>query len=285
MRNLKLALFFLAVLIPILILGFQGPNTSESLENLQGDRIGSAEDKVESKPINKQVIVQAPENKIQQLKKKTEKHREKKVIVIDPGHQRYADFRLEKSGPKSDKWMPKMPASTYGVKTGQAEHQLTLDVANYLKKDLEKRGYKVKLTRQKNVIAKSVKERAAFAKNNKADLYIQLHADGLTNAQASGMYVITPAKANPYTTAIYKDSQKLGQSIIQHAKKQKIAVYKKGQVKSADLTALNWSKMPTVLVELGYLNNAKDDLRLSEKTYQQKLAKTIAAGIEIYYQP
>lgn len=279
-----MAIFFLSVLIPILIIGFRGPSLSVTMESLQRDTIGNAENTKESMPIKKKVVVQAPENKNQQLKVKTEKHKEKKMIVIDPGHQRYADYRLEKTGPKSTKWMPKMPASTYGVRTGQAEYQLTLDVAKYIKKDLESRGYKVKLTREKNVIAKSVKERTDFAKKHKADVYVQLHADGLTNAQASGMYIIMPSANNRYTKAIYKNSQALGESIIGTAKKQKVSVYKKGKIKSDDLTALNWSKMPTVLVELGYLNNVKDDIRLSKKSYQKKLAKTVADGIDNYYE-
>lgn len=283
MRKLIIALLFFSLLIPIVIISLQGPEMSASLDGLQRDTVSHAEEEREIVPIKKQMIVIAPENKTGQLKVKTVKHREKKVIVIDPGHQRYADYRYEKAGPKSEKWMYKMPASTYGVKTGQAEHQLTLDVANYLKSDLEKLGYNVKLTRSKNVIAKSVKERADFAAKQQSDLYIQLHADGLTNAQASGMYVITPSVDNRYTKSIYKKSQMLGDSIVEAAKKQKVAVYKTGQIKSVDLTALNWSKMPTALVELGYLNNAKDDIRLSEKSYQKQLAKTVAQGIVNYY--
>lgn len=278
-----LALFFISLAIPILMISLQDSKMTLSLENLQSDTVGHAEEEQENIPLKKKVIVKAPENKNQQLKAPAVKHREKKMIVIDPGHQRYADYRLEKAGPKSEKWMPKMPASTYGVATGQAEYQLTLNVAKYLKKDLEKLGYKVKLTREKNVIAKSVKERADFAQKNKADLYIQLHADGMTNAQASGLYVITPSKANPYTKDIYKNSQKLGQSIISVTKKQKVAIYKKGQIKMDDLAALNWAKMPTALVELGYLNNAKDDVKLSKNAYQEKLAKTLAKGVTEYY--
>lgn len=289
LRKLIIALVVLALFIPIAFVGLQGQKMEKTVSYLEQDRVGEATEQqvAEQVPVQKTVIAEVPKNEKQQLIKKPVKDKEKKekkLIVIDPGHQRYADYRLEKVAPKSDKWMPMMPASTYGVATGQAEHQLTLDVAKYLQQDLIEAGYKVKLTRNKNVIAKSVKERAQFANKQEADLYIQLHADGVTNAQASGMYVISPAKNNPYTKDIYEESNSLSQAIIQTASKEKLAIYKTGYVKSEDLSALNWSKVPTVLVELGYLNNAKDDLRLSKKSYQQKLSETITKGINQYYE-
>lgn len=289
LRKLIISIVVLSLLIPIAIVSLQGQTIEKTIDYLERDQVGQATEQqvVERAPVQTKVVAEVPKNEEQQVVKKPDKDREKierKLIIIDPGHQRYADYRLEKVAPKSDKWMPMMPASTYGVATGQAEHQLTLDVTKYLQKDLIDAGYKVKMTRNKNVIAKSVKERAQYANKHKADLYIQLHADGVTNAQASGMYVISPAKNNPHTKNIYRDSNALSQAIIQTAKKEELAIYKTGFVKSEDLNALNWSKVPTVLVELGYLNNAKDDVRLSKKSYQQKLSKTITKGINQYYE-
>lgn len=284
LRKLVIALLFLSLLIPLVVSGFQGPKLSVSLENLQRDAVSHAEEEQEQEivPIKKQVIVTAPENEGQQSVVKTEKYKEKQVIVIDPGHQRYADYRLERVGPKSQKWMPKMPASTYGVATGQAEYDVTLNVAKYLQKQLKAEGYIVKLTRTENVIAMSTKERADFAKKNKAALYIQLHADGLTNPKAQGLYVISPSKNNPFTKKTYKESQNLAQSIVLTAKESKVKVYKSGKIHSDSLSALNWAVMPSVLVELGYLNNPQDDARLAKKSYQMLLAKSISQGIKKY---
>lgn len=281
LRKLIVAIIFLACIIPIAIMGLRGPSVTSSIEGLERDMKGQAITDVLPPKIEQHVETNVPSN-VPSVVVKTVKQKEKKVIVIDPGHQRYADYRLEKVGPKSEKWMPKMPASTYGVTTGQAEHELTLKVATYLQSYLEKQGYKVKLTRQEHIIAMSTKERAGFANTSKADLYIQLHADGVTNAQGKGLYTIAPKKNNPYTKKIYKDSQSLAQAIVNSAVDNKIDVYKKGKIHSESLTALNWAKMPTVLVELGYLNNSKDDVRLAKDDYQKRMAKAIAIGIKEY---
>lgn len=282
MRNLILAIIILALCIPLAILGFYGTSMMTSIEYLQSDKVTeAAPNKIAEVPKQHKVVTNVPKNEQPKIEKKVvAKPQKKKVIVIDPGHQRYADYRLEKVGPKSNKWMPKMSASTYGVATGQAEYALTLQVAKYLQKQLKSEGYIVKLTRKEHVIAMSTKERAQYANKNKANLYIQLHADGVTNAQAQGVYVISPAANNPFTKKTYRDSQKLARSISASAKKTKVKVYKTGQLHSESLTALNWAKMPTVLVELGYLNNPKDDRRLAQKNYQLLLAKSISQGVK-----
>ncbi|MBQ0139101.1 MAG: N-acetylmuramoyl-L-alanine amidase [Kurthia sp.] len=284
MRNLIIAIVILAFCIPLAILGFYGTSMPTSIEYLQSDKVTEATpNKIAEVPIQHKVVANVPKNEQQKIEKTiTKKTKKKKVIVIDPGHQRYADYRLEKVGPKSTKWMPKMPASTYGVSTGQAEYALTLQVAEYLQKQLKREGYRVKLTRQEHVIAMSTKERADFAKKNEADLYIQLHADGVTNAQAQGLYVISPAANNPFTKKTYRESQELARSITASAKKKKVTVYKTGQLHSESLSALNWATMPTILVELGYLNNPTDDRRLAQKDYQLLLAKSISQGVKAF---
>lgn len=277
----------MALIIPIVIVAIRGQEITSSL-----DRLTSTNNQTQQQVDQPQETIKKPTEKETakpepKPDKKEESHKpdvvKPKTIVIDPGHQRYADYRLERVGKGSDEWKPMMQASTYGVVTGQAEHQLTLDVANKLKKQLAQKGYKVKLTRTENVIAMSTKQRADFARKNKADLYIQLHADGLSNAQANGMYVLVPSKDNKFTKNIYKESRKLADVLIKTAKEQKQDVYKKGIVTSANLPALNWSKMPTVLIELGYLNNPKDDRRLATAKYQNQLVENISLGVENYF--
>lgn len=276
----------MALIIPIVIVVIRGQEITSSL-----DRLTSTNNQAQQQDAQPTTPVEKPKKEVAVKKEPKPDKVEKpskpdvskpKVIVIDPGHQRYADYRLERVGKGSDEWKPMMQASTYGVVTGQSEHQLTLDVANKLKKQLAQKGYKVKLTRTENVIAMSTKQRADFAHKNKADLYIQLHADGLSNAQANGMYILVPSKDNKYTKKIYKESRKLADTVIRTAKEHKQDVYKKGIVTSANLPALNWSKMPTVLIELGYLNNPKDDRRLAQSKYQNEIVENISSGIENY---
>jgi len=47
-----------------------------------------------------------------------------------------------------------------------------------------------------------------------------------------------------------------------------------------DLTGFNWSQVPVVLVEMGFLSNYNEDQMMSNPKYQRKLMQSIADGIE-----
>jgi len=47
-----------------------------------------------------------------------------------------------------------------------------------------------------------------------------------------------------------------------------------------DLTGFNWSKVPVVLVEMGFLSNYNEDQMMSNPDYQRKLMQSIADGLE-----
>jgi N-acetylmuramoyl-L-alanine amidase len=55
-----------------------------------------------------------------------------------------------------------------------------------------------------------------------------------------------------------------------------------GLVPMTNLTGFNWSKIPVVLVEMGYMTNPQEDIKLSTPEYQYKLAQGIVTGIEKY---
>ncbi|GEK33294.1 N-acetylmuramoyl-L-alanine amidase family protein [Kurthia sibirica] len=286
MRNLMIAILVVAVVIPTSIVIFHNQQTASSVTTLENSQKTVLVDTPKKEPTvqKKLAVVDQPQSTTVKKPQMPIKKKERAMrIVIDAGHQRYADYRLERVGPQSNKWLPSMPPSSYGVTTGQAEHQLTLDVAKNMQQQLKKKGYEVFLTRQKNVIALTTMERAKIAKKHKADLYISLHADGASKPNAQGMYIIMPGKSNPYTKHIYKESAQVGKSILKATKKKSIPTYLNGENYSADLATLNWSSMPVVLVELGYLNNVKDDRRLATKSYQQKLSTGLIVGIDNYF--
>ena len=54
----------------------------------------------------------------------------------------------------------------------------------------------------------------------------------------------------------------------------------RGVVERDDMTGFNWSKVPVILVEMGFLSNRSEDQMLSTGAYQDKLAKGLADGIE-----
>jgi N-acetylmuramoyl-L-alanine amidase len=47
--------------------------------------------------------------------------------------------------------------------------------------------------------------------------------------------------------------------------------------------SLNWSRTPALLIEMGYMSNAREDVLLSTPSYQMKLAAGIYEGIAEYF--
>ena len=55
-----------------------------------------------------------------------------------------------------------------------------------------------------------------------------------------------------------------------------------GIFERGDLTGFNWSKVPAVLIEMGFMSNYNEDLMMSNPEYQRKMMQSVADGIEIY---
>ena len=141
--------------------------------------------------------------------------KEKYIICLDPGHQTKGNPELEEIAPNSDKKKAKVTTGTRGVVTKKYESELMLEIALKLKTSLENKGYKVIMTRTKNDVDISNKERAIFANDNKADVYIRLHADGSENKNASGASVLTSSPKNKYTTKVQKESEEFSKILLE----------------------------------------------------------------------
>ena len=50
----------------------------------------------------------------------------------------------------------------------------------------------------------------------------------------------------------------------------------------SDLSGFNYSRVPTVMIECGYLSNRMEDAQMAETSYRTKLANGIAAGVMAY---
>ncbi|WHY84120.1 N-acetylmuramoyl-L-alanine amidase [Neobacillus novalis] len=203
------------------------------------------------------------------------------LVVIDPGHQRHANVGKEPVGPGAAETKMKVTGGTSGVATGKPEYQLALEASLILGELLEKQGVKVIYTRKTHDVNLSNKERAEFANQNRADLFIRIHADGSTDKSVSGLSVLTPAKNDPYTKAIYEESLKASQLILDETKKN-TAVKVNGISYRSDLSGFNWSQVPSTLVEMGFMSNPVEDRNLSDPTYLTNLLTNVADGILQY---
>ena len=207
--------------------------------------------------------------------------KEKYVVCLDPGHQTKGNPALEEIAPNSDKKKAKVTTGTRGVVTKKYESELMLEIALKLKTSLESKGYKVIMNRTKNDVDISNKERAIFANDSKADVYIRLHADGSENKNAVGASVLTSSPKNKYTTKVQKESEKFSKILLEEYVKA-TGAKNRGLIYRDDLTGTNWATVPNTLIELGFMSNAEEDKKLSEKDYQDKIVKGLVNGIDRY---
>ena len=207
--------------------------------------------------------------------------KEKYIVCLDPGHQTKGNPALEEIAPNSDKKKAKVTTGTRGVVTKKYESELMLEIALKLKTSLESKGYKVIMTRTKNDVDISNKERAIFANDNKADVYIRLHADGSENKNAAGASVLTSSPKNKYTTKVQKESEKFSKILLEEYVKA-TGAKNRGLIYRDDRTGTNLATVPNTLIELGFMSNAEEDKKLSEKDYQDKIVKGLVNGIDRY---
>lgn len=203
------------------------------------------------------------------------------VVVIDPGHQIRANTAQEPVGPGAKETKIKVTGGTSGVTTGKPEYKLTLEASLVLGQLLESKGAKVIYTRTTNDVNLSNLERAEIANQNKADLFVRIHADGSADRNVHGLSVLTPANNDPYTKAIFEDSLKASQFIINETNKN-TAVKVNGISYRSDMSGFNWSKVPCTLVEMGFMTNPTEDKNLSDPVYLKQLLTNIAEGIMQY---
>lgn len=182
-----------------------------------------------------------------------------KLIAIDDGHG------MDTFGKRT----PKFENGTF-----MKENEFNRAVANYLKIDLERCGFKT-LTVAPTDKDISLKQRVDLANNKKADFYISIHANALTGEWGS---------QNGIETYYYTGSieGKKTAKIIHTFLMQGSTMTDRG-VKTANFYVLKNTNMPAVLVECGFMDNLREAKLLMSEEYRRECAEEIAKGICKYF--
>ena len=205
------------------------------------------------------------------------------VVVLDPGHTGVVAGGYEPLGPGSSEMKAKDTSGTEGIATGVAEYQLTLKVAKQLSTALKKQGCKVVMTRTNSKNPLSCIQRAKAANRAKADAYLRIHANGSSNSSTNGAMTICVTKNNCFVSSkLYKKSYALSQSVL-NAYVKATGCHKEYIWQTDTMTGNNWSKVPTTLIEMGYMSNPTEDRKMQTKAYQKKMVKGMAEGIKAYF--
>lgn len=206
------------------------------------------------------------------------------VVAIDPGHQgSWVDMSAqEPSAPGSAETKAKATTGTQGRYTGVPEYQLNLDISLALQKELENRGYRVVMTRTDNDTAISNAERALKAYDEGGEIYVRIHANGSDDGSVNGALGMTPSYDNAYVADLAEDSYRLTECIL-NAYCEKTGFANLGIQYHDDMTGINWSKIPVMILEMGFMTNEHDDTAMQDAEMQINMVNGIADGIDQYF--
>lgn len=154
------------------------------------------------------------------------------------------------------------------------EKRITLTTALLAKKHLEKMGYRVILTRSRDIFV-SLPRRSAIANKSKAAAFVSIHFNSSPNRSAKGIEIyFYDAKDLNRSRA----SKKLANTVLYEIVDQTAAASR--GTRKGNFHVVRETTMPAVLVEGGFMTNYDERFLLKDRKYLEKIAKGIALGIQ-----
>jgi N-acetylmuramoyl-L-alanine amidase len=224
------------------------------------------------------------------------------IVVVDPGH-----------GGKDP--------GAIGAK-GEREKDVVLSIAQLLAKRLKReKGFDVKLVRNDDFFV-PLRKRVDIARKHNADMFISVHADAAPRLTASGasVYCLSEGGATSATARFMAQRENgadlLGATSLLNLKDKDpmlagvildmsmnatiaaslelgstvlgslagITTLHQKRVEQAGFAVLKSPDVPSILVETGFISNARDSQRLVTARHQQAVADGMFEGLQRYFQ-
>ncbi len=199
------------------------------------------------------------------------------LICLDPGHATLPSVgrQVEPIGPGSRVLKIKDGGGAAG------EAPVALAIARRTRALLEREGLRVALTRTGTGYRGGNIARARFCNTRRAALMIRIHADGSTDPSRHGLSTLYPALHRGWTDDIYAASLRAAR-LVQRELVRTTGASDLGLVQRGDLTGFNWADVPVVLVETGFLSNPAERTKLESASYQERIARGLAAAARAF---
>lgn len=169
-------------------------------------------------------------------------------VVVDPGHGGH------------DRGACHMPSALI-------EKEINLDMALRLERALKQAGANVSLTRRDDTFL-ALEERARFANERSADLFISLHVNRYPSSDCFG------------AQTFYLPSSDDGRRLALLIQEELLKIYPPNyrQALPGDYSVLRNTHMPAALVEIGFVTSPVDRALMAQDDYREQVAAAIVAA-------
>ncbi len=180
-----------------------------------------------------------------------------KIVVIDPGHGGH---------------------DTGAHSNGVYEKNLTLAISLKTADALAAAGATVVMTRKSDVFIPLL-ERNNIADQAQADFFIAIHINSNTLANSMSGSIAFHHKGND-TSRVFAEC--IQNEIAQISKLPNLGVWSDGKIYQSGFSVLRNAGQPAILLELGFINDARDRARLQTQDFQDGVAQAIVSGLQDY---
>ncbi len=158
------------------------------------------------------------------------------------------------------------------------ESQVNMEIARRLEKCLQDLGFQTLLVRASEEETITMEDRVKKAEMEGADIYVSIHQNAVEEPQSSISGIET----------WYCQGSEEGRRLARLVHKGAVEAAGAGDrnvMETEELFVVRKTSMPACLIETGFLSNTEERTALLGEEYQEKLAKGIAQGIDLYFHP